>query len=64
MAACVEAAAAPGSSAADAGPVRLPYKLAYHELPHWPTEMAINEIELRRSETSSGPVRANPGWQG
>ena len=52
VAACVEA------STADASPVRLPHKLAYHELPHWPTEMSIAEIELRRSPA------VGPGWTG
>jgi len=29
--------------------VQLPHELRHHELPHWPTEMSIAEIELTRT---------------
>ena len=34
----------------------LPHGLRHHELPHWPTEMSIAEIELTRTPFGKGGV--------
>ena len=36
--------------------VQLPHGLRHHELPHWPTEMSIAEIELTRTPFGKGGV--------
>jgi hypothetical protein len=40
----MDALAAKLEAAAEDHTVSLPHDLAPHELPHWPTQMAVNEI--------------------
>ena len=44
------------AATADAAPVALPHELAFHELPHWPTEMATAAATLSPTAGALGAV--------
>ena len=44
------------AATADAAPMALPHELAFHELPHWPTEMATAAATLSPTAGALGAV--------